>query len=132
MEEGTVYKCKGCDTNNKNLKWEYIGCTGGNMKVRISEHLNSFKNKEKIHATKLSERMWNEKDSGEQTKLSWEKLRKAKARQPNQKSCNLCNYETMEIMRRGKLSINSREKLGGYCPHRRGHLLQNIDENEDV
>ena len=39
------------------IKWEYIGLTGSNIKVRISEHYNSFKNKKKIKATKLSEKM---------------------------------------------------------------------------
>ena len=32
-------------------------------------------------------------------------------------------------MSRSKISINSREELGGYCPHRRAHLLENIEEN---
>ena len=115
----------------KVLKWEYIGCTGGNIKARISEHYSSFKNKEKINATKLSEQMWKEKERGEVTELTWEKMRRAPARKPNQKSCNLCNFETMEIMRRGTLSLNSREELGGYCPHRRGYLLENIGVNKE-
>ena len=63
-------------------------------------------------------------------KLHGKKIRKAPARKPNQKSCNLCNYETMEIIRRGDLSFNSREELGGYCPHCRAHLLENIYENK--
>ena len=75
--------------------------------------------------------MWKEKEVGEVSKLTWEKLRKAVPRKANQKSCNLCNYKTLEIMRRGSLSLNSREELGGYCPHRRGFLLENISENKN-
>ena len=33
-------------------------------------------------------------------------------------------------MGRSALSINSREELGGYCPHRRTHILENIFENK--
>lgn len=49
LEEGSVYKCQEWDKTTKILKLEYIGCTGGTMKTRVSKHINYFKNKEKIH-----------------------------------------------------------------------------------
>ena len=75
--------------------------------------------------------MWEEKERGEESKLSWEGIKTAKPRKANQGSCNLCNLETIHIMRRSAISLNSREELGGYCPHRRVHLLENIEENKN-
>ena len=123
-------ECKGINTINGEVKWEYIGCTGNNMKVRISEHNNSFINPQKVHATKLSEKIWDEREKGGKSNLEWSKLKSIKPRKANQKSCNLCNQETLAIMHRSSISINTREELGGYCPHRRVHLLQNINENK--
>ena len=28
LQEGLIYKCEGIDTNSKETKWEYLGCTG--------------------------------------------------------------------------------------------------------
>ena len=38
--------------------------------------------------------MWEEKERGEELKLLWGKVKMARPRRPNQKSCNLCNQET--------------------------------------
>ena len=120
--------CKGLDNEDK-VKWEYIGCTSNNMKVRISEHLNSFKNPEKKNATKLSEKIWEEKGENIKSRLVWSRLKRARARGPNNKLCGLCNQETLFLMKRSKTSLNSRDELGGYCPHRRAYILENIFEN---
>ena len=101
------------------------------IKVRKSEHESSFRCKEKMGATKLSEVIWEEKAKGIESILEWSKIKRVKARGANQKSCALCNTETHEIMMRSKLSINDREELGGYCPHRRAHLIVNIQENKE-
>ena len=82
-------------------------------------------------ATKLSEIIWEEKEKGIKTELEWSKIKKVKPRGANQKSCALCNTETHEIMKRSEISINDREELGGYCPHRRAHLIINIQENKE-
>ena len=129
LQEGWIYKCEGKDINTGKVKWEYIGCTQNNIKVRISEHYNSFKNPEKRQATKLSEVMWEEAEKGVETELKWTRLKRARARGPNGRTCKLCNMETMFLMDRPKHSINSREELGGYCPHRRRHVIENIFEN---
>ena len=127
--EGWVYKCEGLNENTGEVKWEYIGCTANNIKTRISEHNNSFVNPEKRFATKLSEVMWKEAEEGTKTELKWTRLKRARARGPNSKSCKLCNLETIYLMDRAKISINSRDELGGYCPHRRKHIIENIYEN---
>ena len=59
------------------------------MKVRISEHNNSFINPDKRFATKLSELMWEEREKNVETKLVWSKVKKARERVQTIK-CALC------------------------------------------
>ena len=80
----------------------------------------------KIPQTTLTTQMWKEKDRGEVSELKWSRLAMAKARIPNQSNCNLCSKETLLLMERSSNSLNKNEELGGYCPHRRRHLLCNI------
>ena len=124
--EGVVYKCEGRREGESETKWEYIGETGGNIKKRISTHMSTFKIRAATPQTTLTNKMWEEKDRGEQSVLKWSKLAYAQARKPNQKNCNLCSKETLLLMDRSKNSLNKKEELGGYCPHRRKHLICNI------
>ena len=130
-KEGLVYKCTGYDENGQEV-WNYVGLTGGNIKDRISTHYNTFKDPEKETNTKLSEQMWEDSRKHIKRELKWEKLAMAKPRAPNNKRCNLCCKEALFIMRRDAKSINCRLELGGYCPHRRKHLLSHIESNKEV
>ena len=91
---------------------------------RISVHDNSFRDREKIKKTKLSEEVWRLKDEGTDYELSWSKLANAQPRKANQKICNLCCKEALLIMKlKDPKSINSRRELGDTCLHRRRHLI---------
>ena len=59
-------------------------------------------------------------------------MAKARARGPNNKRCNLCDTETLFILNKPKNSVNTRLELGGYCPHKRKHILANINSNKAV
>ena len=59
-------------------------------------------------------------------------MARAKACGPNQSRCNLCCKETLLLMDRGSLSLNKREEMGGYCPHKRAHLICAIKSNKEV
>ena len=117
MERGKVYKCFGRDKNKKEI-WNYIGLTGGGIKPRISTHYSTFKYSSMEKNTTLSGQMWKDKRNGVTLDLDWEIVAKAKARNPNNKRCNICCKEALFILNKDKLSINSRDELGGYCPHR--------------
>ena len=82
--------------------------------------------------TTLSGQMWKDKRNGITLDLDWVILAKAKPRNPNNKRCNICCKEALFILNKDKLSINSRDELGGYCPHRRAHLISHIKSNADV
>ena len=74
--------------------------------------------------------MWQNKREGSETKLSWTRVGYAQPRKANQKLCNLCNLETLLILRGSSDQINKRDELGGYCPHKRKFLLQNINSEK--
>ena len=122
LEEGIIYQAKGENFN-------YIGLTKGNIKARISKHEHSFKNVNKEHETTLSTLIWQKSRKGENTNLEWSKLTNGRPRGPNQKVCNLCNKEAIAIMNCDNQNINLKSELGGFCPHRRWHLISHIKSN---
>ena len=112
-------------------EWNYIGLTKGNIKDRISKHEQSFNNFLKEHETRLSTKMWELKREGPMPKLKWQKMTIAPTRGPNQKTCVLCNKEALMIMRSNNKNINLKSEMGGFCPHRRWHLLNHIKCNRE-
>ena len=126
LKTGWVYKFTARD-KNKNEKWNYIGLTGGNIKVRISNHKWTSKKVENSKTT-LSKRIIEDRENGNTWEEKWERMAAAKPRGANQRNCNICNKETLLLQKRSKFNINSREEIGGYCPHRRKWLLSNIEE----
>ena len=73
--------------------------------------------------------MWQLKRDGRKPDLNWHKMTVAPARKPNQKSCVLCNKEALMIMRSDRKNINLKSEMGGFCPHRRWHLINHIKSN---
>ena len=125
MVPGVIYKCTSLDSKGEE-KWNYIGLTGGKIKPRISVHYSEMRDI-KYSKTTLSKKVITDREKGATNdSLKWEKLARGTARRPNQRFCNVCNKETMYLMKRDILNVNSREEIGGYCPHRRGWLLKNI------
>ena len=111
--------------------FNYIGMTGGNPKDRQSKHYQEWKNNNLRERTKLSIKVWELKDSNENVNIKWSKVAYAKPCRPMDKSCNLCSKEAYYIMKKDEKSINKREEMGGYCPHRRRHLLINSKQNKE-
>ena len=129
LNPGMVYKCT-ARAEDGSEAWNYIGLTGGKIKARISNHIWECKAKNRCKTT-LSKKVVDEREIGIKARtLHWEKLASAKARGPNQRLCNLCNRETLLLMKRNSLCVNDWEEIGGYCAHRRGWLLQNIKEEK--
>ena len=50
----------------------------------------------------------------------------------NDKAITGTSWEASFIMFNDSKSINKRDELGGYCPHRRTHLLSHISSNKEV
>ena len=125
LKEGWVYKYTA--VSNKEEKWNYIGLTGGNIKVRISNHKWTAKKIENSKTT-LSKKIIEEREKGNIWEEKWERIAAARPRKANQRNCNICSKETLLLQKRSRDNINSREEIGGYCPHRRKWVLMNIEE----
>ena len=104
------------------------------MKYRIRNHLQSFRidRPKREKETTLSEQVWDDRRNGIVRDLKWEKITKAKPRGANNKRCNLCDTESLYILHKPEISVNSRSELGGYCPHKRKFILSNINSNKEV
>ena len=77
----------------------------------------------------MSSLIWERKREGKSTELNWEKVAKGRPRKPNKKTCNLCNLEAIAIMNSNESNINLKSELGGFCIHRRWHLISYIKSN---
>ena len=129
LREGVVYK--GEQMKNGEPVFNYIGMTGGNPKARQNIHHQEWSNVKLRDRTKLSTKIWELKEANEPINIRWSKLAYAKPVSPMQKICNLCCKEAHFIMKRDNKSINKREEMGGYCPHRRKNLLINSKINKE-
>ena len=125
-KEVMVYKCVVRDPAIKVKIANYIWGTGGKPKIRISVHMNTFKDRAKVKKSTIATKIWELKDAGKPYELEWGTLVRAKARGPNQMRCNVCFKEALKIMRKDKLATNKRKELGATCLHRRRHILKNI------
>ena len=98
----------------------------------MGNHVQSFRadRPKREKETSLSEQVWKDRREGITRVLKWEKVTKARARRANNKRCNLCDTETIYILNKPKISVNTRLELGGYCPHKRKYLLSNIESNK--
>ena len=114
------------------VQFNYIGMTGGNPKARQGIHHQEWKNEKLRDRTRLATKIWELKENGEVINMQWKKLANAKPCKPMNNNCNLCSKEAWYIMNRNYLSINKREEMGGYCPHRRQHLLINSKLNKEA
>ena len=108
-----------------NMKQEtYIGLTENSFKSRHSNHVISFRNANKKHATELSKYISQLKDLNVQYSISWKIIKQCKPYSKNTKRCNLCLHEKFLIICHPELStLNSRNELFSTCRHRRKNFL---------
>ena len=102
----------------------YIGLTENSFKPQYSNHVSSFRNANKKHATELSKYIWQLKDLNVRYSISWKIIKQCKPYSKNTKRCNLCLHEKFLIICHPELStVNSRNELVSICRHRRKNLL---------
>ena len=96
----------------------YIGMTEGEFKTRYRNHISSFSNADKKHATELSKYIWSLKEKNIPFTLNWYIVSRAKAYSNNSKRCGLCLKEKFFILYRPELSsLNKRGELISTCRH---------------
>ena len=122
-ESGVIYQAT-VTSNNK--KETYIGLTDTPFKLRLSNHKQSFKNKEKMYATELSKYVWSLKEANIDYQIKWKLVGRATSYSNITKKCNLCLLEKFYILRhRDMASINKKTELVSCCRHKHKFLLCN-------
>ena len=122
--KSSVYKATVVD-NNGHVE-TYTGATKNTFKERYYGHAQSFRLKEKEHATTLSSYIWKLKEKGVEYNTKWSIIEKGKAFNPITRKCGLCLKEKYNIIFQPEgATLNSRSELFSTCRHRLSQLLKN-------
>ena len=121
-----VYKAR---VITENKEFSYIGATGGRLKVRVNNHLYSFRNKNMKCATSLSKLIWDLKFRKIAYKVQWEIIKQSKKYYLGSKICRLCLDELILILRLKESIINDRMEIFGKCRHSLAASFSNIPDS---
>ena len=101
--------------------------TSTEVKLRLANHRQSFRNIAYRDATKLSQYIWDLKEKNAEFDIKWSIRSNAKPAKLGSRTCNLCSTEKLEIMRSDpKTTLNSRTELGNKCRHRAKFKLKHL------
>ena len=90
----------------------YIGSTIRTFKKRYGEHKHAINN-EDAEGTRLSEHVWDLKNSNKKFNITWEILERTRSAVPG-RICSLCNLERIHIALADQDTlINKRSELVG-------------------
>ena len=108
----------------------YIGLTENSFKQRYTQHMSDFRLPSKRHKTRLSSYVWDLKDAGEESEITWKILKRAKPYAPGSKTCNLCSWEKVFISKavKDKNNLNERTEFVNCCRHRKKFLLSKFEK----
>ena len=114
-----VYKATSTTFSNS---FVYYGTSEEEFKSRYNNHTKSFRHRECMNETELSNHVWNVKDHD--NNLSQEIHKKASPHQCNSKRCDLCMSEKFSIICADPDTLrNKRTELISKCRHRNKILL---------
>ena len=123
--QATVIQETSAGENTRNKEQTYVGLAS-EMKSRIANHQQTFKNKSQRKATELSKHIWKLKDAAINYTINWKILGRAKPYSNTTKKCNLCLLEKWYIVcKREMATLNRKNELVNYCPHREKFLVKN-------
>ena len=124
MYEGTVTSPDEEDYQEK----LYVGISEPPFKIRHGNHNRDFNDEEYAKSTELSKEVWKIKNRGFNPIIKWKIIKQLPAYKPENKKCQLCLGEKMEILNRdpGTL-LNKRSELISTCRHRNKYLLHQYD-----
>ena len=110
---------------------KYIGLTEPTFKKRFSGHKTSFNLERYRHSTTLSTEVWRLKELNGDPKVTWRKIRNARAYNPESNKCFLCLNEKFEIANYPNDNLlNKQTEIIAKCRHRRKFELL-LQKNDD-
>ena len=127
-QNNVVYKAEVVTLNNKEGQGMlYVGLASGLWKLRLANHLASFRNVNKRDDTELSKFIWELQEKQINYKIKWSILGQESPYTKESKRCRLCLREKIEILKIKnefpKRALNTRNTK---CLHRSRHLLGKI------
>ena len=106
LTEAIIYQAT---VNSESKEETYIGLTANSMKVRFTDHKNSFKYEEKRKKTTLSKYIWKLKDENKPYSIKWKIMARAQPFSQTTNQCQLCTREKYFIVYKPELcTLNSR------------------------
>ena len=126
LHKNVIYQATVTPNQNKDQAKNYIGLTSTTFKERLGNHKFSFRHREHRKETTLSQHVWDLIGNGTPYDIHWKLVNKAKPFSPVSGICELCLVEKFYIMFRPELAtINKRDEINNYCPHKISALLGN-------
>ena len=129
QQTNVVYQAKviqkANDGDNRTKEQTYVGLAS-EMKARIANHEQTFRNRSQRNATELSKHIWKLRDAGKDYNIKWKIIGRAKPYSNTNKRCNLCLLEKWFIVcKREMATLNKKNELVSYCLHRDKFLVKN-------
>ena len=110
-----------------NATKSYIGSTESDIKLRIANHNQSFRNKKLRYATRLSAYIHDLQDNDNPFDIKWDILSKSNPYQCGSRICHLCIDEKLKILRSNPPeTLNTRTEIANKCRHRLKFKLRNV------
>ena len=112
----------------------YIGISEPPWKIRWKNHCRDFTHVRYRTSTKISEYVWDLKDSGKTPSIKWSCLKKVSGR-ARSNYCRLCLEEKLHILEFDNQDnlLNKRSEFINCCRHQRKYLISNahkFDSND--
>ena len=90
----SVVICNARVTTDDTTK-NYIGLTKGTFKQRFMQHKHSFRHRSHMKSTKLSNYIWQLRDSNKGFSIKWTIICRARPHSNMTKTCDLCTTEKL-------------------------------------
>ena len=121
LTDNVVYQAT---VTTENEEQTYIGMAATTFKLRLANHLTSFRYSDKRSTTTLSSYVWDLKDKGVDFNLEWRFIGRAKTFSTVSEICNLCTLEKYHILFTPQMAtLNKKEEINNWCPHKKDILL---------
>ena len=116
LQECIIYKAT-VDTPGK-PPMDYIGLTEGTFKKRHYGHTSDFRASSQRKSTALSKYIWQLRDEGCDSSITWEIIKKPTPYRCGSRRCDLCLSEKAAIaLSNPSTTLNKRSEIAGACRH---------------
>lgn len=107
------------------VELQYNGCSSNNLIMSISNHTNTFTNRNLRYATLLNKLIWGLKDEGREYRVRWKIIDKGNSYEIKDKLCRLCNLKLFLILKCRQKIIKNSVEINSKCLPKRNMSFKN-------